>query len=701
MAITPPYNDIEMKTAWAEDAATTIPSVPVPGVAYRNTALADSTIGTGQQYDSIGRSADWNQLLFKISANIVTMQKGGASLLWISGRNYEQGALVKDPNNAQIYYRLKAGAGTTRPSSDTTNWQLLQSFFMGEGLMLSNNKLNWGVTSTTVSDCNAIKTAGVYRAVSNTKNIPTDVEGASFNGIITCLHSGTILQQIAYETSNNGDFSMNTRISVNSGSTWTAWTRFGVNFTLDWNSGGDYRAGDLVRDTSNSLLYVCTTAVTNSTQRPGLDTTHFKNLAAWLCRDTHGLLPNGTTNEDTLSWGYSGYSIEDCNDILYPGVYYCLSATENIPSAASNSQGILISVANGNPAITKNYILLQLFLQASTNARAYCRLVNINANGVATFNPWRELSQFDSLDFVSGQTYNQGQLVRGSNNVHYVKKTAASVCNTEPNSDSTNFESLAENLIDQGLLVIGNKINWGNCNAIDQTDLNTLTNPGVYYTNNGANQPESNRGFIIVVKSSNGANATTLQFYYNASTNAVSHAFYVRTYTPKTNWSDWTKIGPAEEVPEGNLFTTGDFVFTYRSARDGFLLCNGTTVSRTTYANLFKVIGTKFGAGNGSTTFNLPDFRGKFAQGANGNLGNSIAAGLPNITGSIQIYGVDLSANVGAFSINSESGGYRGGDWQGHGNGNVGFNASTANSIYGASTTVQPPAIALNVLIKY
>jgi microcystin-dependent protein len=41
----------------------------------------------------------------------------------------------------------------------------------------------------------------------------------------------------------------------------------------------------------------------------------------------------------------------------------------------------------------------------------------------------------------------------------------------------------------------------------------------------------------------------------------------------------------------------------------GFLLCNGDAVSRTTYANLFGVIGTTFGAGNGSTTFNLPDLR--------------------------------------------------------------------------------------------
>ena len=48
---------------------------------------------------------------------------------------------------------------------------------------------------------------------------------------------------------------------------------------------------------------------------------------------------------------------------------------------------------------------------------------------------------------------------------------------------------------------------------------------------------------------------------------------------------------------------------------DGYLLCDGRAVSRATYSNLFKVIGTTYGAGDGSTTFNLPDFSGRVAVG--------------------------------------------------------------------------------------
>lgn len=52
------------------------------------------------------------------------------------------------------------------------------------------------------------------------------------------------------------------------------------------------------------------------------------------------------------------------------------------------------------------------------------------------------------------------------------------------------------------------------------------------------------------------------------------------------------------------------------TAPTGFLLCDGSAVSRTTYAGLFAIIGTTYGAGDGSTTFTLPDKRGRTSIGA-------------------------------------------------------------------------------------
>ena len=51
------------------------------------------------------------------------------------------------------------------------------------------------------------------------------------------------------------------------------------------------------------------------------------------------------------------------------------------------------------------------------------------------------------------------------------------------------------------------------------------------------------------------------------------------------------------------------------SAPTGYLLCDGSAVSRTTYSKLFTAIGTTYGAGDGSTTFNVPNLKGKVAVG--------------------------------------------------------------------------------------
>lgn len=54
-------------------------------------------------------------------------------------------------------------------------------------------------------------------------------------------------------------------------------------------------------------------------------------------------------------------------------------------------------------------------------------------------------------------------------------------------------------------------------------------------------------------------------------------------------------------------------------APTGYLICDGSAVSRTAYANLFNVIGTSYGDGDGATTFNLPDLKGRVVTGYNSN----------------------------------------------------------------------------------
>lgn len=66
------------------------------------------------------------------------------------------------------------------------------------------------------------------------------------------------------------------------------------------------------------------------------------------------------------------------------------------------------------------------------------------------------------------------------------------------------------------------------------------------------------------------------------------------------------------------------FPFAGTTVPDSFLECNGAAVSRTTYADLFAVIGTTYGTGDGSTTFNLPDYREVALVGAGQNATDSI-----------------------------------------------------------------------------
>lgn len=72
------------------------------------------------------------------------------------------------------------------------------------------------------------------------------------------------------------------------------------------------------------------------------------------------------------------------------------------------------------------------------------------------------------------------------------------------------------------------------------------------------------------------------------------------------------------------------------AAPAGWLLCGGQAVSRSDYAALFAIVGTTYGAGNGSTTFNVPDLRGRVVAGEDdmgGTAANRLTAGNSGITG--------------------------------------------------------------------
>ena len=108
----------------------------------------------------------------------------------------------------------------------------------------------------------------------------------------------------------------------------------------------------------------------------------------------------------------------------------------------------------------------------------------------------------------------------------------------------------------------------------------------------------------------------------------------------------------AVQMPaDGRVIPTGTIVMTGRSsAPSGWLICNGDAVDRTLYAELYSAIGITFGPGNGTTTFNLPDMRGRVAAGVGtGTGGGASGTGAP--TGGTALAAVTLSGWFGANDV--------------------------------------------------
>ena len=132
----------------------------------------------------------------------------------------------------------------------------------------------------------------------------------------------------------------------------------------------------------------------------------------------------------------------------------------------------------------------------------------------------------------------------------------------------------------------------------------------------------------------------------------------------------------------------------------GYLLCDGSAVSRAAYPDLFSIIGTTFGAGNGVDTFNLPDLTDKFIEGDT-TAGTEKEAGLPNITGGYTY--ARMSSNStntnGALYVSSRYGSNYVGSSSSI-EGTITLDASRSSAVYGNSNTVQPPALTMRYIIK-
>ena len=244
-------------------------------------------------------------------------------------------------------------------------------------------------------------------------------------------------------------------------------------------------------------------------------------------------------------------------------------------------------------------------------------------------------------------------------------------------------------------------------------DLNNFMDDGFYVAvtsdifNTIQNKPENGAFYLQVVRGK--LTTQRYQILFNISTNTI----WTRTNMLGSNWGVWVKLAKETEValPVGTILP-----FAGGSIPSGFLACNGAAVSRTTYSALFAAIGTTYGSGDGSTTFNLPAVEDNRFLEFSSTAGTANSAGLPNLTGEFDLpkrfnagednsldagYIFNLSNNAFALSAQTNKAQYTQYGVTVVGTTRFTLNAANSNAIYGGSTTVQPKSLTVRAIIKY
>lgn len=160
------------------------------------------------------------------------------------------------------------------------------------------------------------------------------------------------------------------------------------------------------------------------------------------------------------------------------------------------------------------------------------------------------------------------------------------------------------------------------------------------------------------------------------------------------------KLLVPEVLPSGVLMP-----FAGASAPGGWLMCDGSAVSRATYSALYAVIGTVYGVGDGTTTFNVPDLRGRMPLGKD-NMGGASANRVVNTAADNLGQGsgaelhilteAEMPVHNHGLKAASNTSGPENGAWAG----NSASSNTLANQGSGSAHNNMPPYLTLNYLIK-
>ena len=237
----------------------------------------------------------------------------------------------------------------------------------------------------------------------------------------------------------------------------------------------------------------------------------------------------------------------------------------------------------------------------------------------------------------------------------------------------------------------------------------TSINYNEFQAGQGVSAPDLNENFTLTNNAIESLTTTVNSAITSLTSTTNLKADKNGSSAEKFNVADATEntqavnLGQLNEVT-GTISPVGTVIwYAGSSVPSGYLLCDGSNISRTTYAALFAVIGVKFGAGDATTTFALPKLTdNRFIEGSS-SAGTAKDAGLPSITGALNgVHGAGSGAPSGSGAFAVTSTGAAQGSADAYGNyANFSMDASRSSSIYGSSTTVQPKSLTLLPCIKY
>lgn len=306
----------------------------------------------------------------------------------------------------------------------------------------------------------------------------------------------------------------------------------------------------------------------------------------------------------------TGLAMPDLDDAtVVSGIYYVNGSTLN--QAYSGAHGTILHKVYGGGGF-------QLMSPLGASRVLWRR----RTGGV--WQKWEEFANLDSPAFTGSPTAptplkgNSSKLLATT---EFVQVAVAALVDSAPGTLDTLKELAASLANDPNFATTMANQLAGKAPVVHSHLVTDITNLGLAI-GSSTQDPNESLNYIVLSKHANAPDTLNYWYitttFYSGVTMAANrgqvarqysggNAVYARNFIAGV-WSGWERL-------DAGVDTGAVVYFAGNTAPRGFIKANGAAVSRTAYAALFAAIGTSYGAGNGSTTFNVPDLRGEFVRG--------------------------------------------------------------------------------------